>query len=119
VSQTGLIAFRSRGRDTRLGSFGSPRTRSAAEAIWNLSASGEIEDGVELAVQLDRLLAILEPRAAALWELTGSGYEANWCCWVESHATEHAVEIDRQLMTRLLALPGDLWLDVCGDGEDA
>jgi hypothetical protein len=44
--------------------------------------------------------------------------EANWYCWVESHATEHAVELDRQLMQRLLTLPGDLWLDVCGDGED-
>jgi hypothetical protein len=65
-----------------------------------------------------RLLAILEPRAAGLWELTASGYDANWYCWVESHATEHAVEINRQLMTRLLALPGDLWLDVCGDDED-
>ena len=88
------------------------------DALWNLSASDEIEDGVELAVQLRRLLGILEPRSAALWELTAAGYEANWYCWVESHATEHAVEIDRLLMTRLLALPGDLWLDVCGDGED-
>jgi hypothetical protein len=87
-------------------------------ALWTLSASREIESGVELAVQLDRLLAVLEPRAAALWELTGAGYEANWHCWVESHAAEHAVEIDRQLMTRLLALPGDLWLDVCGDNEE-
>jgi hypothetical protein len=32
--------------------------------------------------------------------------------------TEHAAEIDRDLMRRLLALPGDLWLDVCGDGTD-
>jgi hypothetical protein len=63
-------------------------------------------------VQLGRLLAILEPRSAALWDLIDSGYEANWYCYVASHATEHAVEIDRQLMTRLLALPGDLWLDV-------
>ena len=55
---------------------------------------------------------------AALWDLAGSGYEANWLCYVASHATEHAVELDRQTMQRLLALPGDLWLDVCGDGSD-
>lgn len=90
-----------------------------AEAIWNLSASPEIEDTVELAVQLGRFLAVLEPRAAALWKLTASGCDANWYCWVESHATEHAVEVDRQPMARLLALPGDLWLDVCGADEDA
>jgi hypothetical protein len=96
--------------------------RSAAirkQALWTLSGSSEMEDRVELAVQLDRLLAVLEPRAAELWELAGAGYEANWYCWIESHAAEHAVEMDRQLMARLLALPGDLWLDVCGDDEDA
>jgi hypothetical protein len=94
--------------------------RSAAvrrEALWTLSSGPDIEEGVEIADQLDRLLAVLEPRAAALWELIEAGYEANWYCWVESHATEHAVEIDRQLMERILALPGDLWLDVCGDEE--
>jgi hypothetical protein len=72
----------------------------------------------QLGEQLRRLLQVLEPIAGALWELADSGYEANWYCWVESHATEHAVELDRQLMQRLLTLPGDLWLDVCGDGED-
>lgn len=71
-----------------------------------------------MAEHLGRLLGVLEPVAGALWELVDAGCEANWFCWVESHATEHAVEIDRQLMQRLLALPGDLWLDVCGDGED-
>lgn len=101
------------------GTYVGRSTAIRAEAMWNLSAGPDIEDGVELAVQLGRLLAILEPRAAALWVLADSGYEANWYCWVESHATEHAVELDRQLMTRLLALPGDLWLDVCGDDEDA
>jgi hypothetical protein len=85
---------------------------------WAFSASGSIEDGVELAEQLNWLLAVSEPHAAVLWDLADAGYDVNWYCWVESHATEHAVEIDRQLMTRLLALPGDLWLDVCGDGED-
>jgi hypothetical protein len=31
---------------------------------------------------------------------------------------EHAAELDRQTMQRVLALPGDLWLDVCGDDFD-
>ena len=89
-----------------------------AESLWLISSGPVIEEGVELGEQLRRLLQVLEPIAGALWELADSGYEANWYCWVESHATEHAVELDRQLMQRLLTLPGDLWLDVCGDGED-
>jgi hypothetical protein len=89
------------------------------ESLWLLSSGRGAEVGVEVAEQLGRLLGVLEPVAGALWELVDAGYEANWYCWVESHATEHAVEIDRQLMQPLLALPGDLWLDVCGDGEDA
>jgi hypothetical protein len=38
-----------------------------------------------------------------------------WFCYIASHATEHAAELDRQTLQRLLALPGDLWLDVCGE----
>lgn len=93
-------------------------TASRTESLWLITSAPGIEDGRELGEQLGRLLAVLEPVAGELWELADAGYEANWYCWVESHATEHAVEIDRQLMQRLLALPGDLWLDVCGDGED-
>jgi hypothetical protein len=89
-----------------------------AGAVWGVSSGAGIDDDVELADQLDRLLGLLEPHTAALWQLVESGYEANWFCYVASHATEHAVEIERHLMQRLLALPGDLWLDVCGDGED-
>jgi hypothetical protein len=63
---------------------------------------------VELPSPLASLLAVLEPRGDVLWELSDMGYRANWECRVESHATEYAVEIDRQLMARLLALPGDL-----------
>jgi hypothetical protein len=92
-------------------------TRS--ESLWLLRSGPDIEVGVEVSEQLSRLLDVLEPVAGALWELVDIGYEANWYCWVESHAAEHAVEIDRQLMQRLQALPGGLWLDVCGDGEDA
>ena len=87
-------------------------------SFWALSSAAEIEDDVELGEQLQRLLEVLEPASTDLWDLENAGYVANWFCYVASHATEHAVEIDRQLMERLLTLPGDLWLDVCGDGMD-
>jgi Domain of unknown function (DUF4279) len=90
-----------------------------ASSTWLLSSSPGIEEGVELAVQLHRVLAVLEPVTAALWDLVRDGYEANWFCYVASHVTEHSVELDRQLMRQLLALPGDLWLDVCGDDFDS
>jgi hypothetical protein len=102
---------------TATGEAGRRSTAIRAESLWLLSSGPGIEDGVELSEQLQRLLAVLEPVTSALWELVNYGYEANWYCWVESHPTEHAVEIDRHLMQRLLALPGDLWLDVCGDDE--
>ncbi len=95
----------------------SPHTREYS--LWLLSSSAQIEHNVDLSEQLRRLLAFLEPVATPLWELIGAGYEANWYCWVASHATEHAVELDRKVLQRLLALPGDLWLDVCGDEPEA
>ena len=87
-------------------------------SLWLLSSSAAIQDGTELAEHLHVLLATLEPASPLLWELIRQGYEANWYCWIASHATEHAAELDRPTLRRLLALPGDLWLDVCGDGED-
>ena len=87
-------------------------------SAWLLTPGPGIEAGAGLAGQLHRLLAVLEPVAAPLWDLVRDGYEANWFCYVASHATEHAVELDRQTLQRLLALPGDLWLDVSGDGFD-
>jgi uncharacterized protein DUF4279 len=83
-------------------------------SAWLLSSSAGIETDTELGEQLRRLLAVLEPVSAPLWELVRAGYEANWFCYVASHASEHAAELDRQT----IALPGDLWLDVCGDGVD-
>jgi hypothetical protein len=59
-----------------------------------------------------------EPHAEQLWNLVHAGYQANWFCYLASHATEHAAELDRQLLQRLLALPGDLWLDVSGEDVD-
>ena len=89
-----------------------------AASAWLLSSGPGIEPGSELAAQLRKLLDVLEPVAAQLWDLVRAGYEANWFCYIASHATEHAAELDRPTMKRLLALPGDLWLDVCGDGFD-
>ena len=106
---------------TRAIEAGRVSSRSAVvhqESLWILTSGHGIETGTELAEHLHRLLAILEPATAALWELAHAGYEANWLCYIASHATEHAAELDRQTMQRVLALPGDLWLDVCGDDTD-
>jgi hypothetical protein len=95
--------------------------RSAAlrdSSRWLLNSSPRIELGTELDEQLRRLLNLLEPVTGAIWELVHEGYEADWYCWVASHATEHAAILDRATLQRLLALPGDLWLDVSGDGTD-
>jgi hypothetical protein len=62
---------------------------------------------------------VLEPGTADLWNLVERGYEANWFCYVGSYAAEHAVVLDRDLMTRLLALPGELWLDIYEDRPDS
>lgn len=106
---------------TRAFEAGDPvSSRSASirhESLWLLTSSPGIETG-EVAGHLHRLLATLEPVTAQLWDLVHAGYEANWRCYVASHATEHAAELDRATIQRILALPGDLWLDVSGDGED-
>jgi hypothetical protein len=107
---------------TRAFETGDPvSSRSAAargSPLWLLSSSHGIEAGTELTGHLHRLLAILEPVTAPLWELAHAGYEANWLCYIASHATEHAAELDRSTIQRILALPGDLWLDLCGDDTD-
>ncbi|HSR82632.1 MAG TPA: hypothetical protein VLM11_00440, partial [Streptosporangiaceae bacterium] len=36
-----------------------------------------------------------EPVTALVWELVQEGYEANCFCYIASHATEHAAELDR------------------------
>jgi hypothetical protein len=109
-------------RPTRTVEAGDPISRRSARtrdsSMWLLSSSPGIEAGVELATQLNRLLVILEPVTPVLWDLVEAGYEANWFCFIASHAHEHAAELDRPLLRRLLELPGDLWLDVCGDGTD-
>jgi Domain of unknown function (DUF4279) len=79
----------------------SKRSASVRDSsLWLLASSPAIETGTEIAEQLHRLLGILEPATEALWEVARSGYEANWFCFVASHATEHAAELDRQTMQR-------------------
>ncbi|MEU0797817.1 DUF4279 domain-containing protein [Amycolatopsis sp. NPDC005961] len=82
-------------------------------SLWLLSS--ELPPGSELADHLHWLLDQLEPKTDALWQLTDQGYVADWFCLAASQATEHAIELDQQLLRRLLALPGDLLLDVMGD----
>jgi hypothetical protein len=96
-------------------------SRSASlrdSSLWLLNSSPEVETGADASEHVRRLLAVLEPVAEHLWELASEGYSANWYCWIASHATEHAAVFDRPTLQRVLALPGDLWLDVCGDGHD-
>ena len=100
----------------RWGSRWAPSARGYS--LWLISSSPQIEPDVELGEHLRRLLAILEPVAAPLWELARAGYEANWYCFAASRAAERAIEFDRQILQRVLALPGDLWIDVCDDGAD-
>ena len=106
---------------TKAHEAGEPRghggRRVRDSSTWNLNT--EIEDNVELDAQLRKLLTVLEPRTADVWNLVQRGYEANWFCYVGSYATEHAVVLDRDLMTRLVALPGELWLDIYEDGPDS
>jgi len=106
-------------KPTRAFEAGHPVGRHPAatrqRSLWLLTSSPGVEAGSEIADHLHRLLAVLEPATAAVWELARAGYDANWLWCIGSHPTEHAAELDRQTMQRVLALPGDLWLDVHGD----
>jgi hypothetical protein len=92
---------------------GSDKTRT--HSGWLLQNTVTPEDGVELADALRRVIELVEPAAASLWGLESEGYRVNWSCYLGSHAAEHAAELDRRTLERLLALPGDLWLDVYSD----
>ncbi|MET8853621.1 DUF4279 domain-containing protein [Amycolatopsis sp. NPDC004625] len=85
------------------------------ESLWLLSS--DLPPDSELADHLHWLLDRLEPKADTLWQLTSQGYVADWFCLAASQATEHAIELDRRLLRRLLAMPGDLLLDVMGDDD--
>lgn len=86
--------------------------------MWTLGSAANPEDNVELADQLRRLLTVLEPLTAALWDLVGGGYMANWFCYLGSGSTEHAAELDRDVLHRVLALPGDLWIGAYPEDDD-
>jgi len=43
----------------------------------------------------------------------------DWFCYIGSHPTEHAAELSRELMRRLLDLPGALLLDIYDDYDEA
>jgi Domain of unknown function (DUF4279) len=108
-------------RPTRAAEAGEPissrSSRTRDTSLWLLESSPRSETGTELTEHLHRLLDILEPVTAGMWELVRDGYQATWPCYLASHATEHSAVLDRGTLRRLLALPGDLWLDVCGDED--
>lgn len=48
-----------------------------------------------------------EPADSAGQAVEGGSTPATWLCYIASHATEHAAELDPQTLQRMLALPGD------------
>jgi Domain of unknown function (DUF4279) len=98
----------------QVGHLGGTRTQS----MWTLRSAASPQDKVELADQLRRLLTVLEPVTASLWDLVAGGYMANWFCYLGSGSTEHDAELDRDVLHRLLALPGDLWIDAYPEDDD-
>jgi hypothetical protein len=109
TSRLGLVPT----EEWEAGSQRGPRSPVRPGSGWFLKT--ELLDDAELSQQLEDLLDRLEPVAPELWELVEAGYQANWFCYVGSHASEHAMELDRELLSRLLRLPGDLWLDIYED----
>ena len=79
-------------------------------AAWHLETTPDC--GPELADSIQELLVQLEPVSQQLWALEAEGYWCNWRCTIGARHTDHAAELDRDTQTRLLALPGELWLDV-------
>ncbi len=91
--------------------------RKRTHSAWILSSAAESEEGVRLSEMLERLLVQLEPVAGTLWELEREGYAANWLAMLTVRDGEHATELHRDILLRLTALPGDLWLDVYSDDD--
>jgi hypothetical protein len=89
--------------------------RVTAHSVWVLSSAPEPQDEVRLPAMLERLLVKLEPVRDVVWSLVGEGWSANWLCMLDVEDGEAATEIHRETMQRLLALPGDLWIDVYKD----
>ncbi len=86
--------------------------------VWLLASSNGPLPGVELAVALGRLLDRVEPVADRLWTLVSEGCAVTWRCYLGSRSLEHAAVLDRSILTRMLRLPGELWLDLYPEDED-
>ena len=85
--------------------------------MWSLSSGVGPVDGIELQDQFERVLDDLHPLRDRLWKLADAGYTMDWFCYVGSHAAERAVELPRDLMQRLLDLPGVVFLDIYDDHD--
>ncbi len=94
-----------------------PVSSRSSTGVWLLGSAPSPEEGVELAESLRVLLDRVEPVADRLWALAAGGYMISWFCYLGSRALEHAAILDRAVLTRLLTLPGDLWLDVYPDDD--
>lgn len=106
-------------RTVEAGSAISPRLpgRTRTHSAWVLSSAPESEEEVRLSEMLERLLDRLEPVTTTLWQLEHEGYAANWLGLLAVRDGENATELTRDILQRLTALPGDLWLDVYRDDE--
>ncbi|GAA3622505.1 hypothetical protein GCM10022223_44330 [Kineosporia mesophila] len=116
TERLGIPATRPLEAGTVISSRNPERTRT--HSAWILSSAVEAEDDVRLPEMLERLLHQLEPVTAMLWDLEREGYAANWLGMLDVRDGENATELTRDVLLRLTALPGDLWLDVYRDDED-
>ena len=96
-----------------------PSAPAAMLSQWWLSSGPGPVDGNELSAQIALVLDRLHPRRDLLWRLAEAGYRMDWFCYIGSHPTGHAVELSRELMRRLLDLPGALLLDIYDDYDEA
>lgn len=114
TDRLGLVPSRS----VEVGERPSPKAQIAQASYWALSSGEAPEDGAELTETLTRVLDQLHPVRKQLWNLADEGYDIDWFCYLGSHATEHAAELPRAFMQRLLDVPGALLLDVYEDYDD-
>jgi hypothetical protein len=105
---------------TRCAEAGDPvrpgSSKIAENSRWFLD-SDEEGSGVEVCDSLRTLLDLIEPKAQSLWQLDNEGYFVVWRCVAATNDLEHDIEIDRETLLRLVALPGVLRLDVYDDGS--
>ena len=83
--------------------------------MWLLSSSPEISPGTELAGHLRRLLAILEPPLGSRGNWSKSATKRPGTAGSPPTPQNTPPNSTGPTLQRLLALPDDLWLDVCGD----